>query len=1152
MEGMDPGKKGFRFEDPRQARIFEGLLRLVGPGPAAFFRDACRIMTEEIPYDSTSHLVGHMVREIESALREMLRPIASKSPADCQVVQQNERQKEAIREILRALEIPSDHPLAVKWIGLAGGLHPRAHRRGLLAPRKVDDEYKEFWEDTQVVLDQIIARIETRFLEFEKLMRRMLDHEVPTRDDLKILGTSIPHSLVTHHYFFTRLESPLWLAPLRKAGFFKEIPPPVQDERGIAFRSWPAGEYLARVAAAGPDVAYRALMEAPETENMQAHNNLAETAISLPANLAAEWARKEKQWIARKKCLFFGLPREVGKLISHLANGGEVDAALELAESLLTILPDPEVEKKIGEKAWYVLEPRARFDLWEYGQVLKNNIPDLVNAAEGRAFSLLCDLLDLVVRYSQRSDIKPPEDYSYVWRPAIEDHAQNLNLGLKQILVTAVRDSAQQLVTSKLASVAKLVGTLEGRGQKRRIFTRIALFLLRIFPGEAPEAVARRLTSHELFADHGFRHEYFLLVQECFGRLPVEQQSVILGWIEDGPDIESYKKWRKEESGYETTAEEAARYRGYWQLGRLKPMEPYLQREWKDLYAKLVDELGKPEHPEFSTYISGGSFGHISPETEEDLGKMNVEDLVAYLRSWQPSGDPLHNASPEGLGRQISSLVTSRPDFYSEHAQKFELDEPTYVRGYIQGLWDAVKQGSSFNWEPVLNLCKRAVDHQREIPGRKAAPFFEKDTDWGGTRTAVARLLADGFLSDKNPPPYSCRHLIWEILEVLISDPEPNPKDEQRYIGGGIEEEYAGTGMNVSGYDPVTYAMNTVRGEAMNCVIKYAMWIRKYLETQPNKDELIARGFDEMPEVRKILEAHLDVKIDPSLAIRSVYGERFPLLYHLDPRWAAENAKRIFPPESDLQDYFDAAWETYVVFNRPFNPVLEALKNEYAMVVERIGESDANSDHVGKPYGRLAEHLMTFYWWGTLKLDSPLIVRFYEKADPKLRGHAIEFIGRSFRNAEKPIPAEVTGRVKALWEARVEALEKADSEESAREELSKFGWWFVSRKFDERWSMDALASSLRVGGRTDMPNMVIEYLAELASGMTSEAMDCLYMIIRGESDDWRVLGSDEKAKEIIRIAFKSEKEDTRQQAKDLVNLLGSRGYFDFGDLLKEA
>ena len=72
--------KPFRFDDPRQARIFERLKRLVGEGPAAFYRDACRLMTEENDYESTTHLVAHLLREIESALRDVLEPVAGTFP----------------------------------------------------------------------------------------------------------------------------------------------------------------------------------------------------------------------------------------------------------------------------------------------------------------------------------------------------------------------------------------------------------------------------------------------------------------------------------------------------------------------------------------------------------------------------------------------------------------------------------------------------------------------------------------------------------------------------------------------------------------------------------------------------------------------------------------------------------------------------------------------------------------------------------------------------------------------------------------------------------------------------------------------------------------------------------------------------------------
>ena len=66
--------EAIRFDTPIRERIHRRL-GLVGEGPQAFYRDALRLVTG--PYvESTTHLVSHLVREIESALRDVLEPIA--------------------------------------------------------------------------------------------------------------------------------------------------------------------------------------------------------------------------------------------------------------------------------------------------------------------------------------------------------------------------------------------------------------------------------------------------------------------------------------------------------------------------------------------------------------------------------------------------------------------------------------------------------------------------------------------------------------------------------------------------------------------------------------------------------------------------------------------------------------------------------------------------------------------------------------------------------------------------------------------------------------------------------------------------------------------------------------------------------------------
>jgi hypothetical protein len=69
------GKQSPKPSDPHQERVSERLDRLVGPGPAAFWCDACRLLNGDklsLELDSATHLVAHLLREIERSLRDAI------------------------------------------------------------------------------------------------------------------------------------------------------------------------------------------------------------------------------------------------------------------------------------------------------------------------------------------------------------------------------------------------------------------------------------------------------------------------------------------------------------------------------------------------------------------------------------------------------------------------------------------------------------------------------------------------------------------------------------------------------------------------------------------------------------------------------------------------------------------------------------------------------------------------------------------------------------------------------------------------------------------------------------------------------------------------------------------------------------------------
>lgn len=433
----------FRLNNLRQQRVHRNLL-LVGPGPAAFYSDACRLMAREDLLASTTHVVGHLLREID--------------------------EKDSIAEAWLRLSDKSNEY----------SLNKLAHRKGLTRPRAVDHEFQTLWAEMEAVLDIVLERFREKYLVVFRILDQLIAKHKPTPSDVKELKDRVPCNLETFGYFFDKCQSPEWLGPLSDCGFFESPPEPKSEAEGrtIRFPTWPHARYLARMASLRPEEVLKIILEIPDTENIRVHEDLVDAAVAMPARLAARLVGRTKEWAHPPYQLL--LPEKLGALVAHLAKGSEVDAALGLARVPLEVRPgrDPRTESE-RDQGWRVLtQPVARFDTWQYEQIVKKDIPELAKAAGIRAVELLCDLLKIAVDFSRTPAEKgPPEDLSWVWRPAIEEHAQNLAPGVKEILVSGVRDSAESLAQTDTANVPEIVRTLEARPW--RIFHRIALYLLR-------------------------------------------------------------------------------------------------------------------------------------------------------------------------------------------------------------------------------------------------------------------------------------------------------------------------------------------------------------------------------------------------------------------------------------------------------------------------------------------------------------------------------------------------------------------------------------------------------------------------------------------------------------------------------------------------
>ena len=444
---------------------------------------------------------------------------------------------------------------------------------------------------------------------------------MPTLDDVRKLVRLIKNASDTE-YVFSRLHSADWLPFLMSEGLFSSPYEPIPEQDGFLLPHWPQSRFLARIAATGqPRPAQELLLDValsiPETLNVRVHADLVDVALNLDADLSARLVPKACKWI--RSSFRLTLPLKLGALISHLAKGGQVDSAILLAKSVLDI--DGERQKAGKSRPLFLREPIPLFDVWEYEQILSKNVPDLLNVAGERTLNLLCGLLDTAILLSDhQSAERRPQDLSYVWRAAIEEHEQNFSTGVRHLLVTAVRDAAVQIARTDRKAATAVVEMLEKQGKSWCVFRRIALHLVRLFPDVDPNLLQTGLVNRENFDSVDVKHEYFLLEKECFGRLSTDQQDAILGWIDEGPKYteEHLKKW-EEFTRRPWTDEDKIRYVRQWKRDHLAPLGVHLKGKWKETYAELVSEEGQPRHPEFVTYHEGGAWGpHVNAGAKID------------------------------------------------------------------------------------------------------------------------------------------------------------------------------------------------------------------------------------------------------------------------------------------------------------------------------------------------------------------------------------------------------------------------------------------------------------------------------------------------------------------------------------------------------
>jgi hypothetical protein len=1143
---------------------------------------------------SDAHLVGHLVRELESSLRAALAPprtpggrepppvsAATEAPARGRmgaVAQALSRLARELAGLIRALFLPpgrrSPHPVPAAatasaaaahrlevravldslgiaydsdagktWLAYAARPHTWPPWQGPGPPRPVDQEFRRSFVNLLAMLDVVLERHEARYLASVDRLDALARAARPGDEHASELRQEFPQDPVTMGRFFSQLTSPAWIRPLRKQEFFAAAPAPVAGADGPGWQpDWPALRYLVRVARQDPSLAAEVASDIPATDNQLVNACLVNLALEVPAAQSVKLVPRITGDLADR--LRGGFEAEGAEppsaLVLHLVDGGVPEAALRLARVLWGFGASPEED---GALSGAVGGLRTRIAASDYAESVRTCLPSLAAGCGPAVLDVVADLLDeAITRTASPSMIESRHDLSTFWRPAVEGRPADIAMDARTALVSAVRDAAAQLVSAGVG-MAEVLRRLDRHDWP--IFRRLGLHLLRQFGDGCKQEVAEWLTNPAAISDPYTEREYLLLARDHFATLAAEDRQRVLRLIDQGPDVGPWAASYAAQVGQEPPADQVDRWVAEWTRDRLGAIEPGLPEHKRDSYRQLVRLVGEPA-PAGKTRAAARFIREVTgSQGYSGLAEWNVESVISFLQTRPPAAPA---PTPDAATIVIRSATPGPAGPAAAHAQHAAGPlASSSVFDLAQELGHAVRacplrySASAGRFAGLAELYVAQV-----LGGLGAAVDDGADLDWGSTLELCRRVSGTAAGGEPRraaqPDGASGRHEMILLLRAGLNHVPPViPIGERVQVWHLIEASLSEDGSVAAGSGDGPAAAGdpwaSERAEALAAAVSYGMWVRRH-----------QRGAD-LAEVFFCLDRHLDPAVERSLAVRAVYGAEFHRLAQLDDAWAAGAASRIFPPGDAHRELWEAAWDAYL---DPLVPITSdacaLLSDQYRLAVDSLGASAGTGDGPGRRDVRLGHHLITRYLAGEISLGGAgagdLIGAFYARASTAVRAEMTRYLGWQLLDPGTRTDADDLSRLTRLWEERLAAA----SPSADKDELVWFGDWFASGRFDADWSLRQLARVITLTGEAKPDILVLRRLAEIAPSRSQLCLDIIDEWVRQLPDDaWLLSVREEYFGRILAAGLASPDAATKAMAQKITNEAVRRGHTRFRD-----
>lgn len=984
-----------------------------------------------------------------------------------------------------------------------------------------NNEFEPYFERNWVIFLNFLILKCSLFFEIAKRIRPFLESGPGTMKNLDELESMLSKPAY-FEYFFKKADNPDlfdWLND--KIRVFEDIPraQPSEDGESVRLPTWWPAKYLIKVADRIPEKVLEALSTV-KTDDSVALHDCATSIINMPGDFLIDnigqivpildrWLDSQHLNLVAHKAI---------DLLKKYLDLDNYHCALQMLDILSKVVRD-----RTGAIAF-------RFEAYFFREMAVKSIAKLRSNVPRKLLRLIEKKLKQALKM-EKEYVRISHDSSSIWRRAIEDESSELHRDdPRGVLVTVLRDTAVAICNTKPETLEETLA--RWLNKESPIFERVAIHCARVCLDLASFANGIIMDEKRLFGRRPGYHEFLLLVREGFDQLRHDDKMKFLKHVEIAP-TPMHEGWSKEKSDS---------YRQHEQLRVLLNIEDVVKKcagtntEYQH-YLHMIDALKEAIHIddlERDRY-AGFQTGPVSPLTGQQVSKMTPADFIQWIKTNLQPPYQLIGPSPEGVSMEFQHIVASDPQPYAEVAQDF-LDQeimPAYLCALVRGLQEATKAGLTFPLEPVLSFIEAPIKfHKEPIVLMRHGEFKTGQYTW--LRGAISDLISELVSSDTvSLTEDQIERTQRVLMELVGKDEDPTPESEKEYGPPNM--------------DHVTLCLNSNRGKAMIALMQHALRrARMRPEEQKKKEE----GKGPFPPGRRMdsykdfLASRLEKEASPS--VQSVYGQFLQNLFYMDQEWVREMKaqSKLFPQGEHKTRFWEAQWQGYIGFNRLFDQLYELLKDDYRKAIETLAPDDEPPWHQKRYEEALAVHLMIAYWRGLEKVETrgTNLDVFFKKAPPRVRTHAIRFLGNSLEEQKPSMTSDAWKKLKALWKTR--------TERSTDYELGSFAGWLDNCPEN----LDDLLKLIRpIIPWLSKNYQEVEFLKYLERKVETAPEDVLLLLndlLRVKDSVPNISTNTELVRSILKSARKHrEVSGVAEAINNAVNRLGELGFYDFEELL---